>query len=109
VLIDSLLEAGALLRVHDPEALGNVRALYGDKLTYCDRPYGALEQADALVIATEWNEFRNPDFEVMFRLLRQPVIFDGRNVFDPLRMSALGFTYYGIGRAVVPTSAAERV
>jgi UDPglucose 6-dehydrogenase len=109
VLIDSLLEAGAQLRVHDPEALGNVRALYGDKLTYCDRPYGALEQADALVIATEWNEFRNPDFEVMYRLLRQPVVFDGRNVFDPARMSALGFTYYGIGRApATPAPASKR-
>jgi UDPglucose 6-dehydrogenase len=101
VLVDSLLEAGVHLRVHDPEALANVKAIYGDKLTYCDRPYGALEQADALVIATEWNEFRSPDFEVMARLLRQPVVFDGRNVFDPPRMAALGFTYYGIGRAAV--------
>jgi UDPglucose 6-dehydrogenase len=109
VLIKSLLEAGAHLRVHDPEALANVRALYGEKLTYCDRPYGAIEQADALVIVTEWNEFRNPDFEVMFRLLRQPVIFDGRNVYDPARMTALGFTYYSIGRAaVVPGSAPKR-
>jgi UDPglucose 6-dehydrogenase len=108
VLIDSLLEAGAHLRVHDPEALKNVRAVYGDRLTYCDRPYGAIEQADALVIATEWNEFRNPDFEIMFRLLRQPVIFDGRNVFDPARMSALGFSYYGIGRAAAPTSVPGR-
>ena len=73
VLIDALLAAGVALRVHDPEALANVRAIYGDRLTYCDRPYGALEQADALAIVTEWNEFRNPDFEVMARLLRQPV------------------------------------
>jgi UDPglucose 6-dehydrogenase len=102
VLIDSLLQAGAHLRVHDPEALANVRALYGDQLTYCDRPYGALEQADALVIATEWNEFRNPDFEILARLLRQPVVFDGRNVFDPARMCALGFTYYGMGRVTMP-------
>jgi UDPglucose 6-dehydrogenase len=100
VLIDSLLEAGAQLRVHDPEALENVRSIYGSKLTYCDRPYGALELADALVIATEWNEFRNPDFEVMFRLLRQPVIFDGRNLYDPAQLASLGFTYHGIGRAV---------
>jgi UDPglucose 6-dehydrogenase len=99
VLIDLLLKHGASLRVHDPEALANVRALYGDRLVYCDRPYGALEQADALVVVTEWNEFRNPDFEVMRRLMRQPVIFDGRNVFDPTRMAALGFTYHGIGRA----------
>ncbi len=102
VLIDALLAAGAELRVHDPEALTNVRALYGDRLTYCDRPYGALEQADALAIVTEWNEFRNPDFEVMLRLLRQPVIFDGRNLYDPARMAALGFVYQGIGRAIVP-------
>ena len=99
VLIDSLLKAGAQLRVHDPEALGNVRSLYGERLAYCDRPYGALEQADALAVVTEWNEFRNPDFEVMRRLMRQAVIFDGRNVYDPARMAALGFIYQGIGRA----------
>src|SRR4051812_9385142 len=99
VLIEALLAAGVSLRVHDPEALANVRALYGDRLTYCDRPYGALEQADALAIVTEWNEFRNPDFEVMARLMRQPVIFDGRNLYDPARMVSLGFTYQGIGRA----------
>jgi UDPglucose 6-dehydrogenase len=98
-LIDALMASGAQVRVHDPEALGNVRALYGDRLAYCDRPYGALEQADALAVVTEWNEFRNPDFEVMRRLMRQPVIFDGRNVYDPARMAALGFTYHGIGRA----------
>jgi UDPglucose 6-dehydrogenase len=102
VLIDALLKAGASVRVHDPEALNNVRAIYGDRLIYCDRPYGALEQADALAIVTEWNEFRNPDFEVMARLLRDPVIFDGRNLYDPVRMAALGFTYHGIGRAAVP-------
>ncbi|MFO0952083.1 MAG: UDP-glucose/GDP-mannose dehydrogenase family protein [Isosphaeraceae bacterium] len=99
VLVDALLAAGATLRVHDPEAIPNVRAIYGDKLTYCDRPYGCLEQADALAIVTEWNEFRNPDFEVMARLLRAPVIFDGRNLYDPARMASLGFTYQGIGRA----------
>ena len=99
VLIDSLLSAGAEIRAHDPEALPNVRQLYGNRLAYCDRPYGALEQADALVVVTEWNEFRNPDFEVMRRLMRQPVIFDGRNVYDPGRMAALGFKYYGIGLA----------
>ena len=65
MLIDALLAEGVQLRVHDPEAMANVRALYGDKLVYCDRPYGALEGADGLVIVTEWQEFRNPDFEVM--------------------------------------------
>jgi UDPglucose 6-dehydrogenase len=103
-LIDSLLAAGAHPRVHDPEAIPNVQALYGDKLTYCDRPYGALEQADALAIVTEWHEFRSPDFEVMYRLLKQPVIFDGRNLYDPARISALGFTYQGIGRVIAHSS-----
>ena len=97
-LIDAMLAAGVALRVHDPEAVANVRAIYGDQLTYCDRPYGCLEQADALAIVTEWNEFRNPDFDVMKRLLKSPVIFDGRNLYDPARMAALGFTYEGIGR-----------
>ena len=97
-LIDRLLAAGIAVRVHDPEAIANVRAIYGDRLTYCDRPYGAIEQADALAIVTEWNEFRNPDFEVMRRLLRHPVIFDGRNLFDPAAMAEIGYTYHGIGR-----------
>ncbi len=104
VLVDSLLAAGARIRVHDPEANDNVRAIYGNCLVYCDRPYGALEQADALAVVTEWSEFRNPDFEVMRRLLSEPVIFDGRNVYDPARMAALGFVYHGIGRARVSAS-----
>jgi UDPglucose 6-dehydrogenase len=109
VLINSLLEAGTHLRVHDPEAICNIRSVYHDRLTYCDRPYGALEQADALVIVTDWNEFRNPDFEVMFRLLRQPVIFDGRNLYEPTRMAALGFIYHGIGRSAHTLSLGQGV
>jgi UDPglucose 6-dehydrogenase len=97
-LIDALLDDGAQLRVHDPEAMRNVRELYGDRLVYCDRPYGALEGADGLVIVTEWQEFRNPDFEVMRRLLRDPVIFDGRNLYELRTVAAYGFTYYAIGR-----------
>lgn len=104
VLIDALLAGGAEVRVHDPEAIANVRAIYGDKLTYCDRPYGAIEGADALVVATEWNEFRNPDFEVIRRLMHQPVVFDGRNVFDPERMVEMGFIYQGMGRVVPETA-----
>ena len=102
VLIDSLLAAGAAVRVHDPEAMANVRADYGDKLVYADRPYGALEGADGLAVVTEWQEFRNPDFEVMRRLLSQRVIFDGRNLYDPKLMKSYGFTYYGIGRGENP-------
>ncbi|MCS6849871.1 MAG: UDP-glucose/GDP-mannose dehydrogenase family protein [Gemmataceae bacterium] len=99
-LIDALLGDGVQLRVHDPEAMANVRAIYGDRLTYCDRPYGALEGADGLVIVTEWQQFRHPDFEIIRRLLREPVIFDGRNLYEPKQMTALGFTYYGIGRQI---------
>jgi UDPglucose 6-dehydrogenase len=97
-LIDALLADGMQLRVHDPEAVANVRGLYGERLTYCDRPYGALEGADGLAIVTEWNEFRNPDFEVMKRLMRERVIFDGRNLYEPKTPAAHGFVYHSIGR-----------
>jgi UDPglucose 6-dehydrogenase len=106
VLIDALLAQGAHVRAHDPEAIPNVRAIYGERVTFCDRPYGAVDGADALVVATEWNEFRNPDFEVVKRLLKRPVIFDGRNVFDPDRMVEMGFTYHGMGRLVPEAPAA---
>ncbi len=98
VFIDAMLESGARLRVHDPEAMPNVKAIYGDKLAYCDRPYGALEGAHGLVIVTEWQEFRNPDFEVMRRLLNECVIFDGRNLYDPKTPASFGFIYHSIGR-----------
>ena len=100
-LIEALLADGVRLRVHDPEALANVRSLFRDRLVYCDRPYGALEGADGLVIVTEWQEFRNPDFEVMRRLLREQVIFDGRNLYEPRTVANHGFTYYPIGRRSV--------
>ena len=98
VLIDNLLKLGASIRVHDPEAMENVKADYGNTLIYCDKPYGALEGADGLAIVTEWPEFRNPDFEVMKRLLNGPVIFDGRNIYEHKTMNAHGFDYYAIGR-----------
>jgi UDPglucose 6-dehydrogenase len=97
-LLDALLAEGVRVRVHDPEAMAHVRALYGDRLVYCDRPYGALEGADGLVIVTEWQEFRNPDFEVMRRLLRERVVFDGRNLYEPKTLAGYGFTYHAIGR-----------
>jgi UDPglucose 6-dehydrogenase len=96
--IDALLRDGVHLRVHDPEAMANVRAIYGDRLVYCDRPYGALEGAHGLLIITEWQEFRNPDFEVMRRLMAEKVIFDGRNLYEPRTPAGYGFTYYSIGR-----------
>src|SRR5690606_1883288 len=101
VLIDWLLERGASGAVHDPEAMNNVRAQYGDRLQYYDLPLDALENADALAICTEWSEFRNPDFEQMRSLMAKPLIFDGRNLYDPQVMRDLGFTYYSIGRSTV--------
>ena len=95
-----MLERGVRLRVHDPEAMTNIKAVYGDKLVYCDRPYGTLEGANGLVIVTEWQEFRNPDFEMMRRLLAERVIFDSRNLYDPKTPASFGFTYYSIGRRV---------
>ena len=106
-LIDAMLAEGVRLRVHDPEAIANVRAIYGDKLVYCDRPYGALEGADGLAIVTEWPEFRRPDFDLMRRLMSAPVIFDGRNLYDPGLMARLGLQYFAIGRALMPQSSAR--
>jgi UDPglucose 6-dehydrogenase len=103
-LIDAMLGEGVRLRVHDPEAIANVRRIYGDRLVYCDRPYGALEGADGLAIVTEWPEFRRPDFDLMRRLLREHVIFDGRNLYEPKAVRANGFTYYAIGRVTTEES-----
>jgi UDPglucose 6-dehydrogenase len=84
--------------------MANVRLLYGDRLVYCDRPEAALEGADALAIVTEWKQFVHPDFDEMYRRMRAPVIFDGRNLYDPRRMHSAGFTYYSIGRPVARAS-----
>ena len=100
-LIDRLLELGCVVRVHDPEAMENVRAIYGDTLTYCDLPMDCLKNADALAIMTEWTEFRRPEFEQMRSLMREPVIFDGRNLYEPQQMLESGFTYYSIGRQTI--------
>jgi UDPglucose 6-dehydrogenase len=104
VLVDRLLELGAKVQVHDPEAMDNVRAIYGGKLTYCNLPMDAIDAADALAIVTEWGEFRNPDFEEMRARMRQPVIFDGRNLYNPKHMHAAGFAYECIGKSAVAGS-----
>jgi UDPglucose 6-dehydrogenase len=101
VLVERLLGSGATIAVHDPEAMQEARKFFGDKVTYHKVNYDALEGADALVLVTEWNEFRRPDFDRMKKLLRSPVIFDGRNVYEPNQMAALGFTYYSMGRRTV--------
>ncbi|MBX9653731.1 UDP-glucose/GDP-mannose dehydrogenase family protein [bacterium] len=99
VLIRELLDAGAEVRVHDPKAIGNVKEIFGEQIVYCDRAYGTVEGADVLAIVTEWQEFRNPDFEIVRRLMNTPIIVDGRNLYDPNAIASLGFTYASIGRA----------
>jgi UDPglucose 6-dehydrogenase len=100
-LIEHLLAAGAKVAVHDPEAMDNVRAELGDRVMYGHTPMDVLEGADALAINTEWGEFRNPDFDEMRRRMAGPIIFDGRNLYDPPHMQQHGFIYHSIGRAVV--------
>jgi UDPglucose 6-dehydrogenase len=100
-LIDWLLRESVKVRVHDPEALKNVQAQYGDKLTYCEMRMDALEGADALCIMTEWKDYHSPDFAEMYQLLKSPVIFDGRNLYEPDRMRRRGYKYYSIGRPAV--------
>ena len=97
-LIAHLLAAGATVRAFDPVARETARRELGDTIEYATKPYAALEGADALAICTEWNEFRRPDWERMKKTMRQPLIFDGRNILDPARVEEAGFEYYGIGR-----------
>jgi UDPglucose 6-dehydrogenase len=98
-IIDALLKDGATLSVFDPEAMNNVKAILGDKIQYCENQYDTLNNADALIIATEWNEFRTPNFLKIVTALKNKVIFDGRNVFDVNAIRELGFYYESIGRA----------
>jgi UDPglucose 6-dehydrogenase len=101
-LIEHLLAAGAKVAVHDPEAMDNARREpLGEHVVFGQNPMDVLEGADALAINTEWGEFRNPDFDEMKGRMNQPVVFDGRNLYDPAAMREHGFTYYSIGRAVV--------
>jgi UDPglucose 6-dehydrogenase len=97
-IIEALLGAGARVQAFDPEAMEEARKIFGDRIQYTHRNYDALHGAAALLIVTEWNEFRRPDFTRVKNLLTHPVIFDGRNVYDPADLRKLGFTYYSIGR-----------
>ncbi|MBS1610846.1 MAG: UDP-glucose/GDP-mannose dehydrogenase family protein [Bacteroidetes bacterium] len=100
-MIDELLKEGASVTAYDPEAMKNVRSQLGGVIKYTDGQYEALENADALIIATEWSEFRTPDFDKMTSILKNKVVFDGRNVFDLSHMKELGFYYVSIGRKTV--------
>ena len=98
VLIDQLLEAGAEVVAHDPVAMHEAQRRIGDRISYAETSYGALPGADALVIVTDWNEYRHPDFARIKETLKSPVVVDGRNLYDRRKMAALGFTYASIGR-----------
>jgi len=98
VLIEELLEAGAQVTAHDPVAMHETRRRIGDRIEYSDSSYAALEGADALVIVTDWNEYRHPDFARIKEALKSPVVVDGRNLYDTRKMKSLGFTYASIGR-----------
>ncbi len=100
-LIEAILSAGATIAAFDPEAMQNVKQLVGDRISFVENQYEALQDADALVIATEWSEFRTPNFDRISSLLRNKVIFDGRNLFDLNKMGDLGYHYVSIGRKVV--------
>jgi UDPglucose 6-dehydrogenase len=98
-LIEGLLAAGARVQTHDPKATDSARTIFGDRVMYAADPYSAAHGADALIVMTEWLVYRNPDFERVQKLVRRPLLIDGRNLYDPDRMAALGFEYHGIGRA----------
>jgi UDPglucose 6-dehydrogenase len=100
-IIDALVSAGATATAFDPEAISNVKNVVGDKINFAETQYDCLQDADALIIATEWNEFRTPDFDKMLATMKDAVIFDGRNVFDVQTMEKKGFHYESIGRPLV--------
>jgi len=97
-LIEGLLAAGARVQTHDPKATDSARLIFGDRVMYAADPYSAAHGADAVAVMTEWLVYRNPDFERVRKLVRRPLLIDGRNLYDPDRMATLGFEYHGIGR-----------
>jgi UDPglucose 6-dehydrogenase len=98
VIIDALLKEGASVTAYDPESMPGVQSQLGAKINYAQSQYQALEGADALLIATEWSEFRTPDFERIGKLLQSKVIFDGRNLFEVAKLQSMGYQYISIGR-----------
>jgi UDPglucose 6-dehydrogenase len=97
-VIEGLLDAGARVQTHDPKATDSARLIFGDRLMYAADPYSAAHGVDALLVMTEWLVYRNPDFDRVRKLVRRPLLIDGRNLYDPERMASLGFEYHGIGR-----------
>lgn len=100
-IMQELIKRGVNIRAYDPEAMNNAKKILGNEVTYCNDPYHAAEGADALLIATEWSVFRTPDFERLIPLLKNKLVFDGRNIFSLKKMKELGFHYYSIGRTTI--------
>src|SRR4029078_10692725 len=100
-IINALISEGATVSAFDPEAMATVKKEIGDKISYAENQYDALKDADALIVATEWSEFRTPDFNRIKSLLINPVIFDGRNLFDTAVMEECGFHYESVGRKAI--------
>lgn len=97
-VIENLLEQGSIISAYDPEAMDEAKRIFGSRIQLCPNNYACLEGAEALLLVTEWQAFRNPNFDRMKSLMNQPVIFDGRNLYDPEHLRPLGFTYYGVGK-----------
>jgi UDPglucose 6-dehydrogenase len=97
-IIESILEKGGAVAAYDPEAMDEAKRIFGTRIQLCPNNYSCLEGADALLLVTEWQAFRNPNFERMKSLMTQPVIFDGRNIYDSENLREMGFTYYGVGK-----------
>jgi UDPglucose 6-dehydrogenase len=97
-IIESLLADGAKVIAYDPESMSEAKRIFGDRIELATSNYGCVEGADALLIVTEWQAFRHPNFERMKTVMRSPVVFDGRNIYDPQQLRDLGFTYYSVGR-----------
>lgn len=97
-IIDALLAEGATIIAYDPEAMDEGKRIFGDRIQFASNNYGCLEGADALLLITEWQAFRNPNFDRMKAIMRQPIVFDGRNIYEPAQLRQAGFAYYGIGR-----------
>jgi UDPglucose 6-dehydrogenase len=100
-MIEHLLAEKAIITAFDPAAIANVKKLLGNKIRYATNEYEALKGADALIIATEWSVFRNPDFKQVKKAMKKPIIFDGRNLYGTNQIKEMGFTYYSIGRKKV--------
>jgi UDPglucose 6-dehydrogenase len=98
-IIESLIAAGATVSAYDPEAMDEGKRIFGPRIEYAANNYNCLDGADALLVVTEWQAFRNPNFDRMKTLMREAVIFDGRNIYDPAHVRDLGFTYYSVGRS----------